>query len=348
MHYCSGGPYFRFLEFYTLPLYHGSVLTCGENAFIIGKDLYILEEKSLKESQLMKKAAPLFVAAAAILWGVLVVFIKQLSIAGFSAMEIVALRVYGSAIFLLLSLFIGKRKLLRIKIRDSWCFIGTGVFSIVFFSYCYFRNVQVSSVALSSILMYTSPVWVTLLSALCFREKLNRGKIAALILALAGCCLVSGITGGLGAVSIQGILLGMGSGIGYGLYSIFGRFALDKGYAPMTVTTYTFSFACIGVLPFVKFPSIIASLNEQPTLWLWAIGMAFFTTCLSFTLYTIGLAHMDPSRAAVLATLEPIVTTLVGTVLYKEPLTLSMGAGIVLVLVSSILISRADEVADKK
>ncbi len=49
----------------------------------------------------MKKAAPFLVAAAAILWGVLVVFVKQLSVAGLSAMEIVALRVYGSAFFLI-------------------------------------------------------------------------------------------------------------------------------------------------------------------------------------------------------------------------------------------------------
>ena len=86
------------------------------------------------KSRLMKKAAPLCVAAAAILWGVLVVFVKQLSNAGFSAMEIVALRVYGSATFLILGLFIVKRNWLRIKIKDSWCFLGTGVLSIVFFS----------------------------------------------------------------------------------------------------------------------------------------------------------------------------------------------------------------------
>ena len=299
-----------------------------------------------QKSRLMKKAAPLFVAAAAILWGVMVVFVKQLSNAGFSAMEIVALRVYGSAIFLITGLMILKRKWLHIRIKDSWCFVGTGVFSIVFFSYCYFRNVQVSSVALSSILMYTSPVWVTLMSVVCFREKLNRGKITALVLALIGCCLVSGIAGGLGTVSLYGILLGLGSGIGYGLYSIFGRYALNKGYAPMTVTAYTFLFACIGVLPFVNLTDIIAELNAKPQLWLWAIGMAFFTTCLSFTLYTIGLAHMEPSKAAVLATLEPIVTTLVGTLLYKEALSLTMMIGIVLVLISSILISRPVEPSD--
>ena len=295
-----------------------------------------------QNSQWMKKAAPLFIAAAAILWGVLVVFIKQLSVAGLSAMEIVALRVYGSAFFLLGGLLVVNKKLLRIKMKDSWCFVGTGVFSIVLFSYCYFRNVQVSSVALSSILMYTSPVWVTLMSAVCFRERITKGKILALMLALLGCGLVSGITGGVGAVSLHGMILGLGSGIGYGLYSIFGRFALNKGYSPMTVSAYTFAFACIGVLPFVNLKKIVGVLNQNPVLWFWAAGMALFCTCMSFTLYTVGLAYMDPSRAAVLATLEPIVTTLVGTFVYKEPLTAVMITGIVLILVSSVLISRPE------
>lgn len=288
----------------------------------------------------MKQVAPFLVAAAAILWGVLVVFVRKLNQEGFSAMDIVCIRSYGSVLFLFPGLFLIQRKLLRIRIRDSWCFLGTGVFSIVFFSYCYFRNVEVSSAAVSSILMYTSPVWVTLLSILFFKEKMNGRKIFALLLALSGCVLVSGITGGVGQVSLYGILLGLGSGIGYGLYSIFGRFALDKGYQPMTVTAYTFLFACIGVLPFVNLSSIIYRLSANPVLWLWALGMAFFTTCMSFSLYTIGLRYMEPGRAAVLATLEPIVTTIVGTVYFKETLTFTMVLGIVLVLVSSILISR--------
>lgn len=288
----------------------------------------------------MKQAAPFLVAAAAILWGVLVIFVKNLNNAGFEAMDIVCIRAYGSVFFLFPGLFLVQKKMLRIHIKDTWCFLGTGVFSIVFFSYCYFRNVEVSSVAVSSILMYTSPVWVTLLSVLFFREKMNRKKVLALLLALGGCVLVSGITGGVGNISLYGILLGLGSGIGYGLYSIFGRFALNKGYQPMTVTAYTFLFACVGVLPFVNIPSIIERLCQNPVLWLWALGMAFFTTCMSFSLYTIGLQYMEPGRAAVLATLEPIVTTIVGTVYYKEALTLPMVIGIILVLVSSILISK--------
>ena len=290
--------------------------------------------------KMIQKAAPVFVTGAAILWGILVIFIKNLSVAGLGSMEIVSLRVYGAALVLVIGLLLYNKKLLKIKLKDAWCFVGTGVVSIVFFSYCYFKNVTVSSVAVSSILMYTSPIWVTLFARVVFREKISKHKLVALVMAFAGCVLVSGITGGVGGVSIEGLLLGLGSGIGYGLYSIFGSIALKKGYHPMTVSAYTFSFACVGVLPFIKPVEIWNKMNVAPGLWGWALCMVIFSTCMSFTLYTIGLKYMEAGRAAVLATLEPIVTTLVGVVVYKEMLSLMMVLGIVMVLGASILISK--------
>ena len=290
--------------------------------------------------KMIQKAAPVFVTGAAILWGILVIFIKNLSVAGLASMEIVTLRVYGAALILVIGLLLYNKKLLKIKLKDAWCFVGTGVVSIVFFSYCYFKNVTVSSVAVSSILMYTSPIWVTLFARVVFGEKIGRKKLAALVMAFLGCVLVSGITGGVGRVSMEGLLLGLGSGIGYGLYSIFGRIALEKGYHPMTVSTYTFLFACVGVLPFIKPIEIWNKMNVEAGLWGWALCMVLFSTCMSFTLYTVGLKYMEAGRAAVLATLEPIVTTLVGVVVYKEMLSLVMICGIVMVLGASILISK--------
>lgn len=290
--------------------------------------------------KMIQKAAPVFVTGAAILWGILVIFIKNLSVAGLSSMEIVTLRVYGAALILVTGLLLYNKKLLKIKIKDIWCFVGTGVVSIVFFSYCYFKNVTVSSVAVSSILMYTSPIWVTLFARVVFREKISKHKLVALIMAFAGCVLVSGITGGVGGVSIEGLLLGLGSGIGYGLYSIFGRIALEKGYHPMTVSAYTFLFACVGVLPFITPAEIWEKMNVAPEVWIWVLCMVLFSTCMSFTLYTIGLKYMEAGRAAVIATLEPIVTTLVGVLLYKEVLSGIMILGIVMVLGASVLISK--------
>lgn len=297
--------------------------------------------------KMLKKAAPVFVTGAAVLWGILVIFVKHLSGAGITSMEIVTLRVYGSALILGIGLLLYNKKLLIIKWKDSWCFVGTGVVSIVFFSYCYFKNVTVSSVAVSSILMYTSPVWVTILSRFVFGEKIGRMKLMALCMAVAGCALVSGIVGGIGSVSLEGILLGLGSGIGYGLYSIFGRLALEKGYHPMTVSAYTFLFACVGVLPFVRFDALVMKMNAQPGLWGWAFAVAFFSTCMSFTLYTIGLKYMEAGRAAVLATLEPIVTTIVGVVVYHEKMSLFMMLGVVLVLASAVIVNAKPQNVEK-
>jgi len=290
--------------------------------------------------KIMKKAAPAFVTGAAILWGVLIIFVRRLDGAGLSSMEIVALRVYGSAAILVPGLLIYDKGLLKIKWKDMWCFAGTGIVSIVFFSYCYFKNVTISSAAVSSILLYTSPVWVTILSRLVFKECIGWIKLMALFMAVVGCGLVSGIAGGLGNVSMEGILLGLGSGIGYGLYSIFGRIALEKGYHPMTVSTYTFLFACIGVLPFLNPGSLLEKMNRYPSAWLWVLAMALLSTCMAFTLYTVGLKYMEAGRAAVLATLEPIVTSLVGVIAYQENLSPVMILGIALVLISSIIINR--------
>ena len=284
--------------------------------------------------------APILVILAACLWGILVVFVRAFGKADFTSMEIVTLRVYSSAIFLWIFLFLFDRKNIKFHIKDSWCFVGTGLVSIVFFSYCYFRNVEVSSAAVAGILMYTSPIFVTFLSAIFFHEKITKIKVIALFLAILGCALVSGVVGGISNVSALGVFLGLGSGIGYALYSIFGRFALDKGYAPLLVTAMTFTFACVGVLPFIHIANLCSKLAADPKYILLALIMGLVGSCTPFALYTIGLRYMEASKAAILATLEPIVTALVGTFLYKEPIDIFIIMGIIMVLIAGILSSR--------
>lgn len=303
----------------------------------------------------LRTFAPIFVILAAIFWGILVVFVRAFGQADFKSMEIVALRVYSSAIFSWVFLMIFDRKSLEkveqtgkdcsqelprtFHLGDSWCFIGTGLVSIVFFSYCYFRNVKVSSAAVAAILMYTSPIFVTLLSAIFFKEKITKLKITALFLAMLGCALVSGIAGGISDVSPLGIALGLGSGIGYALYSIFGRFALDKGYSPFMVTAMTFTFACVGVLPFIDIIGLKSRLIAEPKFIFLALLMGLVGSCIPFALYTLGLRYMEASKTSILATLEPIMTALIGTFFYKEPIDLFIITGIIMVLIAGILCS---------
>ena len=101
-----------------------------------------------------------------------------------------------------------------------------------------------------------------LMSVLFFREKLTGRKLLALALAFGGCVLVSGISGG--GLTLSGLLFGLGSGFGYGLYSILGTVALRR-YSPYTVTTWTFLFAAVGSWFISRPAEIIARISSAPS-----------------------------------------------------------------------------------
>lgn len=82
-----------------------------------------------------------------------------------------------------------------------------------------------------------------------FSDKLTIQKGMASLLTFLGCVFVTGLVGeGAGDVHKKGIIIGIGSGIGYALYSIFGRFVLNKGYDSVTISLYTFVFAALGAV----------------------------------------------------------------------------------------------------
>ena len=190
-----------------------------------------------------RKFGPLLIILAGCFWGCMGIFVRKLASYGFTSVQIVSIRVTLAALFFCGLLFFRDRTGFRISLRDLPVFLGLGFGSILFFTVCYFTAITMMSLSTAAILLYTSPIWIMLMSVLFFREKLNRRKILALALAFAGCVLVSGVSGN--GVSLIGLLVGLGSGIGYGLYSILGTVALRR-YSPYTVTTYTFLFAAAG------------------------------------------------------------------------------------------------------
>ena len=194
--------------------------------------------------------------------------------------------------------------------------------------------------SVAAILLYTSPIWVMLMSAICFREKITRRKLLCAAMAFGGCVLVSGI-GSASSLSPMVIVTGLMSAVGYGLYSIFGTFALRK-YQPLTVTTYAFLFGAAGAVVLCKPNEIITVISSAPNpagLVLLLMLTAFVTAVLPYLLYTVGLNHMRASAAAIMASIEPVVATAAGALVFGEALTLSAVAGIALVLAAIVALN---------
>lgn len=282
----------------------------------------------------MKKSSIAFVLMAGSLWGFMGVFVRRLNENGLSSMNIVALR--AIATFLLMGVFIAiyDRKLFRIKLKDIWCFVGTGVLSIVFFNFCYFKAITLTTLPVAAVLLYTAPAIVTVISAVLFKERINKAKVMALILTFIGCVMVTGIVGAKMMINGKGLLFGLGAGLGYALYSIFSRFAIIKGYHSFTIAFYTFTFAMIATVPFSDYKAIcmVAFKDVESLVFCLVFGMV--STVLPYIFYNLGMKGLDNSKASIIASIEPVMASAIGIIAYDESVTLAQIAGIALVIFS--------------
>ena len=290
-----------------------------------------------------RNIGPALILLAGCFWGSMGIFVRRLTDYGFSSIQIVAIRVTLAALIFCMLLLIKDPSGFRISVKDIPLFLGLGFGSILFFTVCYFTAITMMPLSTAAILLYTSPIWIMLMSVLFFREKLTGRKLLALVLAFAGCVLVSGISEE--GMTLTGLLVGLGSGIGYGLYSILGTVALRR-YSPYTVTTYTFAFAALGAWLICRPAEMLAKFAAAPNL----PGLVFFcfltalvTAVIPFLAYTLGLQTVEASRAGILATVEPLVATLIGVAVFSEPLTLLSGLGILLILAAVVLLNGKTE-----
>lgn len=287
----------------------------------------------------MKRGGALPVALillAAAGWGVIGLFSRPMNAAGLSSLQVTFVRSVTVAAGMGVLLLIKDRSLFRIEWRDGWIFLGTGLISIIFFNVCYFTTIQLTTLAVASILLYTAPCFVMLMSAVFFKERITAQKLAALVLAFTGCVLVSGL--GAGGVTPFGLLTGVCSGVGYATYSIFGKVALKK-YHPFTLIFYTFVVSTVCLAPFAHIGAVTAALAGSGQAALAALGLGAVSTFMPYVCYTTGLESVEAGRASVLAFFEPLVATVAGIAVFHEPLGLKNAAGIALIFIAIVLLN---------
>ena len=280
----------------------------------------------------------ILIITAGLFWGSMGIFVRHLNALGFTSIQVACLRLTFAGVLFAVILLIKEPKGFRIKVRDIPLFLALGLVSILFFTYCYFTAIRLMTMSTAAILLYTSPIWVMILAIIFLKEKITLQKIVALVLAFSGCVLVSGFGG---KVTVTGILVGLGSGLGYGLYSIFGTFALKK-YSPYTVTCYTFLIAGLGSIAVSDPADLVSKISASGnilSLFGFVLLTSVVTAVIPFLLYTIGLNRTTAGKAAVLATVEPAAATLFGVFVMNETIGPVAVAGILLVFSAIFVLS---------
>lgn len=283
--------------------------------------------------------SPAFIIAAGLLWGHMGLFVRFLSGYGFTSAQTSALRIVTGTIMLIIFVLIKDKSLFKVELKALPIFAAMGIFSVLIMCLLYSMAIVRISLSAAAILLYTSPIWVLAASVVFYGERLTPAKLTALFLVLAGCVLVSGVTGT--SLSFSGILCGLGSGLAYALYSIIGKPALSK-YRPLTVTVYSFIFASAGALIMLCTDKNAAAFNAQTIcadLIIKVLGFGFVTVFAPYLLYTVGLSQTPAGKAAIMVSVEPMAATVVGCVIFRESLSFSSISGIILILAAIVLLN---------
>lgn len=270
---------------------------------------------------------------AGVLWGSMSIFLRGLNSFGFSNLQILAVKAVFTVLFQIIFILITNKQNLKIALKDLWIFVCTGILSITFFQLCYFKSILELGASTSVILLYTSPIWVLLFSAVLFKEKITKEKLLGFIMTFAGCVLITGFSNS--TITTKGIMIGLCSGLGYALYSIFGRIALKK-YGTSTLILYTFLLNGISVLPFANMADVAAKLNSKSLMFF--LGIAIVCTALPYALYSYGLSGLEAGQAGIFVTVEPLVASLIGIFLWKEEVSVVKIAGIIAILSAVVIL----------
>ncbi len=264
-----------------------------------------------------------FVLLAAGLWALIGPLARYCLAEGVTPLEIAFWRAHG---------------LWRAPARDAAAFAAFGLVGVALFFGSYQLAVREGGAALASILLYTAPAWVALLSRLCFAEPLTRAKLAALGLAMAGAFLICRSGGGLqGGTSAAGIGFGLLAGFTYSLHYVFSRHFLRR-HSPVTMYLFCLPVGALALLPFVDFAP------KGPLAWsLLVLGMGLVTTYGAYLAYCEGMRRLSPTRVAVVANFEPVLAALLAYWLWDElfPPSGWVGAGLVIAAVFCVVLDGA-------
>jgi len=269
---------------------------------------------------------------------------------GLQPLTVAAMRMTLAALMLFGLLGVVDRKLLRIQVRDIPFFLLFGLICVAGFQACWVYAVSLIDVGVATVLNYTSPAWAVIFAWPLLGERLNRRKGLALLLTAAGVALIVRIFDAqFLSLNMAGLLWGMGSGVTYGLYGIFGRRALER-YSFWTVVTYAFASGALFLL--VTQPVLssveasvgsIASAFAQPGAALWLVILALLPSVGGYALYTFGLRYLEATLAAILVTVEPVMATLWAVIFLGESLTGPQVVGGALVIAGVVALQQRDE-----
>ena len=293
----------------------------------------------------------LFIGSAAFFWGVSAalgraVFTGKLPLAGEALHPIDPLILSQTrtsfSLLVLLALLIGRSGWRRIQlpvVHLVQCLV-LGILGVAVSNYFYYVAIQRTSVAIAIIVQYTAPVWVLLYVVARGQQRLSLQKVAAVLVALAGIALTIGIVGTRSASSLHldsyGLIAALLASFSFAFYNVGGHRILAR-FDRWRVLVWTLASASVFWLV-VNPPWKIVAEHYTGAQWAFLFVFSMISVLGSFSLYFLGLQHLEPTRAIIASCLEPVFSILLAAALLGEGVRPIQTLGIVLVLSAIVIV----------
>ena len=296
-------------------------------------------------SKFMKRIYNIMPIISGICFGSAGIFVRELS-ENMNSTSIISSRILIAILLLGLWIAINHPMDFRIKLKDSWIFVGAGVLGTLGLNICYNFSINELSLSLSAVLIALSPVFVIIFAFFFFHESITKQKIISIILALVGCVLTSGIFENNTSMhwSWIGILVGSASAGFYALYSIFSKAGMKKSYPALTITFYSMLAIAVVLLPFTQWGNITHYITVNPIRnTLFMVLHSLCTAVCPYAFYTVALDHMEAGKASILCSCEPVAAMLFGIFFFREIPTVLSVTGLIIVLVALAMLVLSDK-----
>lgn len=237
---------------------------------------------------------------------------------------------------LILLLFVNSRfgRLPRLNWKQFVQVSLLGLSGIFAYNVFFFKGLHTVSAGRAALIIANNPVFISVFSALIFREKFNRYKIPGLLLSLSGAVLVIS-RGNLRMLFEEGISSGdlfiLACVATWVVYSLLGKKVMT-GLSPLIAVTYACWLGTLFLAPVAWWQAGTAALLRiNPAQWLSLFYLGFFGTVLGFIWYYQGIQRLGPMKASVFINLVPVSAVILAFFILGEKLTVTLLLGAVLV-----------------
>jgi drug/metabolite transporter (DMT)-like permease len=248
------------------------------------------------------------------------------------------------SLLVLLPLLVALRGWQRIKLptRDlAYCLV-LGTLGVAVSNYFYYVAIQRTNVATAIIVQYTAPVWVLLYVVARRQQKLTAQKVTAVALAVTGIALVIDVLGSRSGPALHldpyGLMAALLASFSFAFYNVGGHRILAR-HDRWRVLVWTLTAAAAFWL-IVNPPWKVVAAHYAPAQWLFLFVFSMLSVLGAFSLYFLGLQHLEPTRAIIASCLEPVFSILLAALLLGEVLRPIQILGIVLVLAAIVIVQR--------